>query len=136
MANATTATATQANTLGWIGNKQLRRAHFTECYNRFVMAVRNGNGQENCHPTCTDCIKSKEKDGNQEIFNTSICTGVGCSEMRWCELHQNYKDFDCSLCKDFLKETCNVTTNTECEQRTKRDNTNNNNNNHQGSAST
>ena len=88
IANATT---TQARDPAWVGNKQVRRPNFTECCNRFVMEVKKGNTLNNCDPTCTDCIRCKLKDGNQEVFNMSICTGSGCSEMRWCGLDNNYK---------------------------------------------
>ena len=93
------------------------------------------NSPNNCHPTCTDCIRNKERDCNQEVFNMSICTGVGCSEMRWCGMDSNYKKFDCSECKDLLKRACNITKNTECEKRTKRDSTDNSDDKHQKSSS-
>ena len=132
IANATT---TQTRDTAWIGNKQIRRPNFTECCKQLVMEIKKGDTLKHCDPTCVDCIRSKEKDGNQEVFNMSLCTGLGCSKMRWCGLDNNYKRYDCSRCKDHLKRACNITRNTECEQRTKRDNTHNSNNQYQKSSS-
>ena len=125
----------QAKDSDWIGNKQVRRPNFNECCKRFVSEVTKRNSSKDCHPTCTDCIRTKERDGNQEIFNMSICTGLGCSYMRWCGMDSNYQKFDCHKCKDLLKKACNITKNTECEQRTKRDNTAISNDRYQKSSS-
>ena len=93
------------------------------CCKKFIDEVTT-KYKEDCEPVCTECVSSKTKtivsSKTQTTFNLDICLGIGCSQSRWCGLHQGYQKFSCKGCKKLLMDLCNINSSKPCKQRIKR----------------
>ena len=93
------------------------------CCKKFIDEVTT-KYKEDCEPVCTECVSSKTKtivsSKTQTTFNLDICLGIGCSQSRWCGLHQDYQKFNCKGCQKLLMDLCNINSSKPCKQRIKR----------------
>ena len=85
------------------------------CCKKFIDEVTT-KYKEDCEPVCIECVSSKTKN----TFKIDICLEIGCSQSRWCGLHQGYQKFSCKGCKKLLMDLCNINSSKPCKQRIKR----------------